>query len=197
MLTDNAAGASDEPAYVVPPLSGGELSLISELAHELSRLAREIAAKEAEVKALKEKYAEIETGRLPDVMLDIGMLDITLTDGSKLTRVVEYHPAIKVENRPAAFAYLREHELGDVIKTEITITYSKGEEKLAKRQLSYLMRTKANFERKIVFEENIHPSTLKALVKERVNADEPLPADIFGIHEITRAVIKLPRGAKV
>lgn len=193
MLTDNA---NDEAPFAFEALSGGELSIVSELAQKLSSLTQQIATKEAEVKKLKEQHAEIECGRLPDVMLDIGMIEITLTDGSKLTRVVEYHPAIKVENRPAAFAYLREHELGDIIKTEIVITFGKGEERLAKRQLAYLLRTKANVERKIVFEETVHPQTLKALVRERVNADEPLPMDLFGIHEITRAVIKLPRGVK-
>jgi len=194
MLTDNVD--NETPAFSFEAIPDGGLSLVSELSQKLSSLANLIALKEAEVKALKQQYEEIECGRLPDVMLDVGMIEITLTDGSKLIRTVEYHPAIKVENRPVAFAYLREHELGDVIKTEIKITFGKGEEKLAKRQLAYLMRTKANAERKIVFEENIHPQTLKALVKERVNADEPLPADIFGIHEITRAVVKLPRGAK-
>lgn len=172
-------------------LGAEDLSLVSRLAREQRALAARIVVAEEALKKLKEDYIAIECGRLPDAMLDLGVVELKLADGSTLKRQIEYHPGIPKDRRAEAYEFLRKNGLGDVIKTELTITFSRGEEKLARQRYKAFVRR--NPGRPITIEENVHSSTLKALVRERAEGEAPLPEDLFGVHVIARAVLKTPK----
>src|SRR5271163_3873114 len=117
---------NDTGALTLLPAS--ELSLVAQLAAQLSAKAREIEAAEAQLKVLKAAHEELQIRRLPDAMLDLGVKSLKLTDGATITVKPEYHASIPKAQRETALAWLREHEFGDLIKNEITVTFGKGED---------------------------------------------------------------------
>lgn len=165
-----------------------ELKAISGLAVKAKSVAAEILSIEESLKTKKAELEEIETKRLPDAMQAVGLKEFVLTDGSKITVKPEYHASIPKVRKIEAYEYLREHEFGALIKNELSIEFGKGEDEAA---VEAFERLKGEFpDIPVQLSESVHAQTLKALVKEQFESGSPLPEDLFGIHIITRAIIK-------
>lgn len=165
-----------------------ELKAISGLAVKAKSVAAEILSIEENLKTKKAELEEIETKRLPDAMQAVGLKEFVLVDGSKITVKPEYHASIPKVRKIEAYAYLREHEFGALIKNELSIEFGKGADEDA--ALAY-EQLKAQYpDIPVQLAESVHAQTLKALVKEQFESGSPLPEDLFGIHIITRAIIK-------
>lgn len=165
-----------------------ELKAISGLATKAKAVAVEILGIEESLKAKKAELEEIETKRLPDAMAAVGLKEFVLTDGSKITVKPEYHASIPKTRKMEAYEYLREHEFGALIKNELSIEFGKGADDDATAAYE---RLKVEFpDIPVQLSESVHAQTLKALVKEQFESGDPLPEDLFGVHIITRAIIK-------
>ena len=80
----------------------------------VSKLARAISAKSAEVqeldeqlKAAKKELLKLTDEELPASMAEVGLASFTLDDGSKIDVKPTYGATILVKNRPAAYEWLR------------------------------------------------------------------------------------------
>jgi len=172
----------------VEELSAEGLSLVSQLAQEMSATAKTIAELEASLKVAKEAFTALEQTRLPEAMANLGVTELKLADGSKISIKIEYHASIPKAKMMEALDYLRDHEFGDLIKTSVEAEFGKGEDAAAQ---ALWKRLSAEFKgRPIVFSAGVHPRTLKALVKEQFESGQPLPEELFGIYINNRAVIK-------
>lgn len=175
----------------VEEIPAAALSLVSTLASQMRELGAKIERAESELMKLKTDYQEIEVRRLPDAMADIGFTEFTLATGEKLTVGPEYHASIPAAKKTEAYAWLREHEFGDLIKSLLAVEFGKGEAEVAEAVRQQL--TEAMPERPVVLNDSIHSATLKALVKEQFEAGDPLPEELFGVFIINRAKIKQPK----
>jgi hypothetical protein len=95
--------------------------------------------------------------------------------------------SISTENKAKAFAWLQAHGYGGIIKTLVEVQFDRGEHEQAvavaqKLQSQYRKNT-------VALDEAVHPSTLKAFVKERMAAGNPVPMDLFGAYFFDKAVI--------
>jgi hypothetical protein len=97
-------------------------------------------------------------------------------DGSVVERKMIVAASIPAANKEAAFDWLRSNGLDDIIKNDITVSFGKGEDNVAGDVVGLLQER--GFDPKT--KTHVHPSTLKAFVKERVIEGKPIDLDLFG-----------------
>jgi len=162
---------------------------------ELSALAQKYLKLQAEILEIQTNLSQkIEALRcvsevdIPATMAQIGMLTFTLTDGYKIEVKPDVAVSISADNKGQAFGWLRKHGFGDIIKEKFEFNFGKGQEKEVKA-FKVLLSSQGfkNFEET----ESVHASTLKAFVKERMEAGTDVPPyDIFGIYPYKKTTIK-------
>ena len=106
-------------------------------------------------------------------MEEMNITKLKLKDGETV-EVSNFYSA-SIVDQDAAFQWLRENGRGDIIKNDITVTFGRGEDNKA---ASYAELARGNgFEpiQKI----GVNPMTLKALVRERLESGQDVPADLF------------------
>ena len=140
---------------------------------QLKDLEDEIANAEDSVKKLKEKANIISQFEIPQMMEEMNIKKLKLKDGETV-EVSNFYSA-SIVDQDAVFQWLRENGRGDIIKNDITVTFGRGEDNKA---ASYAELARGNgFEpiQKI----GVNPMTLKALVRERLESGQDVPADLF------------------
>ena len=155
---------------------------------------QELFVKELEekLKEEKKKLLKMTDEDLPALMTEANVLEFKLNDGSKITIKAQYGGSIKVENRPAAFAWLRKHKHDDIIKNTISCQFGRGEDALASSFKAF-----AEKEGYIPNQtEKIEPMSLRGWIKERVEKGEEFPMELFGAYVGQRAVITKAKGVK-
>ena len=144
---------------------------------------------EAAQKDLKEKEAEhrrLTDEVMPALFAELGMSEFTLDDGSKITVKQTYSASPLKENREKVYEWLRQEGYGDIIKN--TVFCSFGQEEDSKAKAFYEMAEQQGYTAEAKTE--VHPSTMRAFVKERVEAGDDFPMDLFGAWVGQRATIK-------
>ena len=148
---------------------------LSDKVLELKDLEDEIANAEHSLKKLKEKAKVVSSVEIPAMMDDMQITKLKLKDGESVEIKKIYGAYIPPEQQEAAFKWLRNNGLGDIIKNDITVTFGKGEDNKA---ASYAELAKGQgFEP--VQKIGVNPMTLKALVRERLQSGQDVPADLF------------------
>lgn len=172
----------------VEELPAESLSLVSQLANELAAVQSQINNLNALLEEATEKLVGIEQRRLPEAMADLGLVQLTLDTGEQITVRQEFHASIPKARRTEAMRWLRDNELGDLIKNELTVTFGKGEDAIA--DVTYQRMLTEFPDHAIETAQVVHPSTLKSLVKTQFESGAPLPEELFGVFIINRAIIK-------
>jgi hypothetical protein len=96
------------------------------------------------------------------------------------------HASIPQDRKEDAFAWLRDNNLDDIIKNDVTCSFGKGEDNVAGDVVGMLNERGFNPKTKT----HVHPSTLKAFVKERVTEGKPIDLDMFGAFIANAAQIR-------
>lgn len=152
----------------VTKLDDKQLSTMSQTIDQMLRIGGEIGNTEEKLRKLRDQYRQISEEDLPQKLEQLGMKELRLQDGSKITVEPFYSTRINVKNREAAHAWLRQNGHGDIIKNELSVSFGKGEDDLAQETLQLLQETGHLPSQK----ESVHPSTLKAFVKERIESGD-------------------------
>ena len=134
------------------------LKAISESTTERFQLLQEIEEIEEVLKRKKDRIREIEESVIPTLMDGVGIPEIKLPSGHKIT--VSDHIAVSIiKNLEAdAFEWLEEHNYGDIIKNELSVTFDKKENEKAQELRQKLQEEGFNPS----IRRNVHSSTLKA-----------------------------------
>ena len=158
---------------------------LSGFVRELRKVEKEIEDVEEHLKHLKSKKHTLSTERIPELMDEMGMerLDV---DGVTVLRKMVIHASIPVSRKEEAFAWLRENNLDDIIKNDVTCSFGKGEDNVAGDVVGLLQER--GFDPKT--KTHVHPSTLKAFVKERITDGKPIDLDLFGAYINNSAEIR-------
>ena len=157
--------------------SSDQLNSIEELANQQKDLESQMEDLESQLKDLKEQHEEITSIKLPDALG--GITGFTLADGTKLKVHNVYRGHIKKENQAEAFNWLNDHDFGDLIKNQIIMRFGKGEEEHANAFMDKLEKQGELFENK----KEVHSQTLKAWIREQIEAGNDIPHDLFGVYE--------------
>jgi hypothetical protein len=140
---------------------------------------------ESDLKAAKKDLLKLTDEDLPAMLLELGLSSFELDDGSKVTVRPTYGAHIKADNKETAFDWLRAHEYGDLIKNTVSCQFGRGEDHEAVEFMEYAQKLGYAAEQKT----DVHPSTLKAWVKERVQNGDEFPMELFGAFVGQRATI--------
>ena len=143
----------------------------------LKELEDELKADEESLKNKKKEIERISGEVIPTMLSEMGLSSLKLADGSAVDVKPYYAANISIANREAAYSWLRSNGLGDIIKNDITVSFGRDEDNKA---ADY-----ANLARGQGFEPTqklkVEPMTLKALVRERIEAGKDMPMDIFNV----------------
>ena len=153
---------------------------INSLANQVKKLKAledEIRDDEELIKKKKKNLEQISGEIIPTLLSEMGLSSLKLADGSSVDVKQNYSASISVANREKAYSWLRHNGLGDIIKNEITVSFGRGEDNKAAEY--------ANLARGQGFEPTqklkVEPMTLKALVRERIEAGKNMPMDTFNV----------------
>ena len=148
---------------------------LSDKVIELRNLEDQIKNAEDSVSKLKEKQKTLSQFEIPMMMEEMHITKLKLKDGESVEIKKIYGASIPQENQEAAFTWLRDHDLGDIIKNDITVTFGRGEDNKASEYATLAQGQGFEPVQKI----GVHPQTLKAVVRERLESGREMPTDIF------------------
>jgi len=173
-------------------LDNEDLSTLTGFAEAIIKQDAFVKELDEKLKEEKKKLLKMTDEDLPALMTEANSMEFTLLDGSKVTIKPQYGASIKVDNRPAAYEWLREHGHDDIIKNTVSCQFGRGEDDLASSFKAF-----AEKEGYVPSQtEKIEPMSLRAFVKERVENGDEFPMDLFGAYVGQRAVITKAKGAK-
>ena len=159
----------------------------------VAELAREIVTQETRVDFLEQSLKDAKKGllkltdqELPNMLAEIGLTKMVLEDGSEVTVKQTYGASILVDNRPKAYDWLREHGYDDIIKNVVSCQFGRGEDDKANAFKAIAEQEGYPADQKT----DIHNGTLRAFVKERCEAGDDFPMELFGAYIGQRAIIK-------
>ena len=162
---------------------------IQSLADQVERLELcddRIADIENDLKMMKKKRDHISGEVIPTMMSEMGLAELKLHDGSHLKVSTSYRATITEANKVAAFNWLRKNGLGDIIKNEISVSFGRNEDNKAADYAALAQERGYQPTQKL----KVEPMTLKALVRERIEAGKEMPTEIFGIFSENKTTIK-------
>jgi hypothetical protein len=186
-----AAGKIDFAADAAPTPPADLLKRISAAVAQRATLMTQRDALVEGCKQVNEDLELMETRTLPDLMIEAGMKDFTLSDGTAVAIAQEIYASIPKASSGQAFAWLREHNFGSIIKRLVGVQFGKGDDQIA-AELSERLEKQFAGRLQVIDQEAVHPSTLKAFVKECLTDKIPIPETLFGVFKINRATIKEP-----
>ena len=165
--------------------TGGVQSLADQV-ERLENVASDIETAEDNLKELKKKRDYISGEVIPTMMSEMGLAELKLHDGSHLKVSTSYKAHISEANKEMAYNWLRENGLGDIIKNEILVSFGRNEDNKA---ADYAELAKSNGFQPTQ-KMKVEPMTLKALVRERIEANKEMPTEIFGVFSENKTTIK-------
>jgi len=148
---------------------------LSDKVIELRNLEDQVAASENHTKDLKEKAKQLSNFDIPKMMQEMNVTKLKLKDGASVEVKPFYGAHITPDKQEKAFNWLREHGLGDIIKNDITVTFGMSEDNKA-TAYAVLARGQGY---EPVQKVAVHTGTLKAVVRERTESGQDMPADLF------------------
>ena len=164
----------------------GNIQSLADQVERLEGVTSEIEDTESRIKLLKKKRDHISGEVIPTMMSEMGLAELKLHDGSHLKVSTTYRATITEANKETAFNWLRNNGLGDIIKNEISVFFGRNEDNKAADYADLAKGQGFQPTQKM----KVEPMTLKALVRERIEAGKEMPTEIFGVFSENKTTIK-------
>lgn len=165
----------------------GRVAETVRLQQDLEKRVAELDEALSEAKRDLRRVSEID---LPEAMRAAGGITrVDLEGGLRVEVKPYYEAAISREHADAAFAWLRDNNHADLIKHEVRLGFGRGEDEVARYVVDDLRGRGLEPEEKTT----VHPQTLKAFVREQMEAGQDLPHDLLGIHAGQRAKVTVAK----
>ena len=159
---------------------------LADQVEKLEELQSRLQTQEQIMKDTKKQIERISGEVIPTMMSEMGLAELKLQDGSHLKVSTSYRATITEANKEAAFTWLRNNGLGDIIKNEISVSFGRNEDNKAAIYAELAKGQGFQPTQKM----KVEPMTLKALVRERIEAGKDMPTEIFGIFSENKTTIK-------
>ena len=162
---------------------------INKLADKIKELQAQQQQLQIQEDAVKQKKKDIEylSGEvIPTMLSEMGLSFLKLQDGSSVEVKTNYSATITQAKKEEAFNWLRENGLGDIIKNEISVSFGRNEDNKAADYAELAKGQGFEPQQKL----KVEPMTLKALVRERMEAGKEMPTELFNIYVGNKTTIK-------
>lgn len=147
-------------------MTDGIIEQIKEKSVKLVELEKRYEEKEQELKELEKDIAELSEKELPMLFDKIGMVEFTLSDGTRVEMKQEVFARLAVQDEKArkdALVWLREQNAGDIIQHKIVI--NSPTDNVRNNLIIHSIPFKE--------EENVNTNTLKAFLKSFLGISSP------------------------
>jgi hypothetical protein len=161
------------------------LSLADQV-ERLEQLQTKLDSQEKNIKNIKKELEHVSGEIIPTMMSEMGLSHLKLIDGSSVDVKPNYSANITIANREAAFNWLRQNGLGDIIKNEISVSFGRNEDNKAADYAALAQERGFQPTQKL----KVEPMTLKALVRERIEAGKDMPTELFNVFVGNKTTIK-------
>ena len=185
-MIDDEQLAADAEKQGVGHNSLAELSAVVE---EHQTLYRELADLESRAKEKKKKIIELEMETIPDIMTNIGLETVVTSNGEVVTVKDVVEGSVPKKNVTEAAEWLRTHGHGDIIKNEVTVVFTAGQDEPANTFAHEL--EERGFAPSMNL--NINHMTLKAWAREQLEKGVELPLTLLGLFHGRKAKVKIPK----
>ena len=115
-----------------------------------------------------------------------GLNEIVLSSGEKISIGEFYSAHISKANQEVAYQWLTANGHEGLIKNEVSLRCGRNESEVVNETVSNLKARGLSPE----VRQSVHPSTLKAFVREQLTSGNDIPTEPFGIYIGTKATIK-------
>ena len=161
------------------------LDQMASLARALVDADGSVEQAELNLKEAKERARVLREETIPSAMQELGLEELKLDTGEKLTVKQDVYASIPTAQKDAAFQWLEDNGFGGLIKVEVTADYRKGEAEVAMALYKELQERGLQVE----FGQSVHAQTLKAFLREQLAAGANVPLDLFGARPVWTAKI--------
>jgi Asp-tRNA(Asn)/Glu-tRNA(Gln) amidotransferase B subunit len=167
-----------------------QLAMIGNLVSYLQEMKARAEVQERALKKLLAEIRKIEEVDLPDALSEANLSAITTPSGWQVAIKRKLYASVPKKNIPFVSKWLKDHGHGSLVKPQVTIPFSQGEqEQLA--ALTDLLT--ANGISAYSVNEIINTGSLKSLVNELTEqGSDDIPLKEMGAHWLTRAEISKP-----
>ena len=160
------------------------------------RLCEILDDKKRQIEDLTESLSELqksvdrlEQEEIPLLLQELKLKRLELFDGTVVELTDFVSASIPKDRRDEAFSWLIDNDFGGLVKVALKIEFGRGDRDKATEAAEKLI---VDYEQ-LQMTEDVHASTLKAWVKERLEAGETLPTTLFGIHQSYRVKLTKPK----
>jgi hypothetical protein len=160
------------------PMGDASLKALSDKANEIQELDENIKNLEEKLGQVKAKYRELSEVDIPSMLSELGLSEITLKDGNKISTSTYYSARISEDKRDEAFQWLGDNGFGDIIKNTVSVSFGREEDNSAKKLAEELEGNGFSTAQK----KWVEPMTLKAFVREQVEKGSDLPLETFNVY---------------
>jgi len=159
---------------------------LADQVEKLNILDQEVEILENNLKQKKKDFEYLSGEVIPTMMAEMGLSQLKLMDGSSVDVKPNYSANITIANRDAAFQWLRNNGLGDIIKNEISVSFGRNEDNKAADYAALASERGYQPTQKL----KVEPMTLKALVRERIESGKEMPTELFNVFVGNKTTIK-------
>lgn len=172
-----------EPSEEVPAMK-----LLNDLVEEQLRTELEVAKLNEELNEANERLKELTETKIPDLMDILGTEEMKLISGLTVEISEKIRASIPKAREADTFKWMRDHEFGGLIRHNVIFDFSVGEDEISQKFLKHVAEEWSDLEcaEKTV----VHPSTLTAFAKKRLEEGEELPLELFSIFRQRVATVK-------
>lgn len=199
MTKELSSNLAFEEAASQPAAASDALDKMKKMADEACELEGQISELEAMLEAMKKSAHHLKSKALPEAMFEAGLSEFVTDDGYRLAIETFLSGSLPkdVAKRDEAITWLEEHEAGDLIKNNLTITFEKRQHNEAMDLVNELHER--GFDAAV--KSDVHPQTLCAHVRERLKNGEEIPVEKLGLFsgvvvKIKKQEPKKPRSRK-
>jgi len=153
------------------------IKTLSDQVLKLRAMEDQLKIMEEALKTRKKEIDRISGEVIPTMLSEMGLSQLKLADGSSVDVKPFYSATISAQNKDKAYSWLRTNGLGDIIKNEISVSFGRNEDTKAAEYADLAKGQGYQPTQKL----KVEPMTLKALVRERIEAGKEMPTDIFNV----------------
>lgn len=167
----------DDYLKYVQPTASGDLAQLQELAEQQSRAEAKVAQIEAQLASAREELKDISERQMPELMDQIGLETFKTRSGLIINVKETIRASIPKANAARAFAWLKANGHEAMIKRVVAVQFGKGEDERAEA-----LRAALADDYEVDDKASVHPSTLAAFVREKLENGDEIPLELFGVH---------------
>lgn len=157
-----------------------DLKRIAILGEAALALQAKLTKIEEEQTKTQKQLNEILQQQIPEIMGQCGLLSFKMENGTVLTLKDFCSGSLPKEPGPRAIAldWLRKNGGEPLIKTELSLSFGKGEDKKAQTLVKKLNKEGLNPS----IEVGVHASTLQAFAREKLESGDPIDLKVLGLY---------------